>query len=148
MPGINSPYTNTPYDIISIPEFPEVGSVSPLSTAKAIQDHRRKIRPNMRHPRQVAEAVDKLRGINRVVVDSFLVSPFNLDDGLDKLTPKFIHNLNTAPVFKLPDVGVDGLSYYYSFSTTRDIKLKPVGIEAIKTYEKPVTDITHVTFDL
>jgi len=148
MPDVKNPYGNTPYDALSFPDHPEVGVITPFATAQDIKDQRRKITPRLRHPRQVAEAVDKLRGINRVVVDAFLVSPFNLDDGLDKITPKFLNRSRQAPVIKLPEIGVDGLNYYYSFPLTQTFKIKPVGIEPIKTYEKPLTDIANVTFDL
>lgn len=142
---IQHPYANTPYDIFSFPDIPELGLFTP--EARQADVVKRRIEITKRHllpPLVVAENVKALGYPNRIEVDVFLRSTLSQSKEIEELAAK----AQQSPA--LPALDMDwtaGLHYWIESPVSAEVRLQQLELIRLTAYDDPRSDLLAVAFD-
>ncbi len=142
---IKHPYANTPYDVFSFPDIPELGLFTP--EARQIDVVRRRAEITKRHllpPLVAAENAKALGYPNRIEVDVFLRSTLSQAKEIEELTAK----AEQPPLG--PAIEVDwkaGLPFWLESPVAAEVELQNIKLIKLTAYDDPRTDLLAVVFD-
>lgn len=142
---IRHPYANTPYDIFSFPDIPELGMFTPEARQKDVIKRRAEItKRRLLDPRVVSEATKALGYPNRIEVDIFLRTTLSQAKEIEEL----LALAEQPPV--APEIEVDwaaGLPFWIEAPVSAEIVLQKVELMELTTYDDPRADLLAVAFD-
>ena len=145
---IKTPYFRTPYEILSNPDDPEIGSFSTRASQDDVMGQRNKCyrkRKNFteEHFQRIRDAVQELGFPDRVNVDVFLVSTLLEAGDLEN----FKQQADTPPkaALEAPDWKA-GLTFW-DMPPSEEIILDDLEVSRITTYDDPRGDLSAIDFD-
>ncbi len=143
-PQIEHPYANTPYDILSDPDDPSVGIVSPDTPRQALRAQKPKVlKQGKREQRQILEADRKLANLpDRLACDVFLRSTLNRSSDLAELIEQ--HRDLSLP--SIPTDWTEGLSFWIEPPVDM-IQLQIIEITRSDAYDDLQANLLAVNFD-
>ncbi|MFZ5903255.1 MAG: hypothetical protein ACOYZ8_06875 [Chloroflexota bacterium] len=142
---IRHPYANTPYDIFSFPDIPELGIFTPESRQNDVIKRRAEItKRRLLPPLVVAETARALGYPHRIEVDVFLRSTLSQSKEIEELIAK-AEQPPSAPLIEVDWTA--GLPYWIESPISADVKLQDVKLIKLTAYDDPRTDLLAVGFD-
>jgi hypothetical protein len=142
---IRHPYANTPYDVFSFPDIPELGLFTPEARQNDVIKRRAEItKRHLLPPLVAAENARALGYPNRIEVDVFLRSTLSQSKEIEEL----IAQAEQTP--SAPEIEVDwtaGLPYWVEPPVKSDVTLQEVDLIKLTTYDDPRSDLLAVAFD-
>lgn len=148
MPDVEDPYSNTPYEVLSIADDPAVGVIAPSDTNRVIQQQKAKIlKSHKREAVVVAKASGKLMGNERLKVDAFLVGIFNPTGNLAEQMDGFLNRPRSAAKTGISGNHASGIGYWLELPSSGEISIMNVEITRSTAYDDPHADLLNVEFD-
>ncbi|GEM_PF-1495634 len=144
---IKHPYANTPYDLLSDPNDPEIGLLTPDSPHKAINIQRTKVFKAYARERKdihdVADAANILSALpKRLSYDVFLRSTLNRMADLDELAK---YTCTPAPAAAGNTDWLEGLDF--SMELTAPVELQEIQLSHLSNFDDVKASLLNVDFD-
>jgi hypothetical protein len=143
--NIENPYKDTPYQVLSVPEIPDVGVLSVDASPREIRAHQVKVLKSKARPPQLVanEAQKLLQQSSRLGYDVFLRSTLNQTRELEEVISRY----QQVPEMPLPQTDWSAGLEFWIEPPADQITLQPIEVARLHSYDNPSSDLFEVTFD-
>jgi len=151
---ISHPYSETPYDILSVPDGQQLGRLPLDATNKAIRNRFPLLtkwwasHPNIqpkRNPTELAKAVDQMGFPGRVLIDAFLCTTLDKAGDFEEMIKQ---HENLPLKLAAPDLsGWERDLEPVRVFPEQELTLEEVSISKQRDYDDPQMDLFNVRFD-